>query len=338
LLCSNYLLIQFGIGTIKTSTVVNAAGAWGRKISNMVGIEVPLVPMKHSYVITNTIEGVRDSPSIRCHDGSLYFRPQGDSLLFGGYESSPVILKDLPENFSFELFELDKGIFEPLFKNAIRLCPSLEKVGIKSDVCGPETFTPDHKPLVGEDPIIVGTEPSRAFNVVKYKIVFVGLYYSVGFNSLGVMLSGGVAEQLSYWILQGRPDLDMHSYDIRRFSQRQKPDRAWATETSHESYAKTYSIVYPHDQRLSGRNLRIDPFHEHLVASGAVMEEALGWERPAYFITEDRTAPVRGYDWYGNYDHVKNTDQRYEKELEKDLTFDFSKNLDLVIFITLFSL
>lgn len=338
MLCSNYLLIQFGIGTIKTSTVVNAAGAWGRKISNMVGIEVPLVPMKHSYVITNTIEGVRDSPSIRCHDGSLYFRPQGDSLLFGGYESNPVILKDLPENFSFELFELDKGIFEPLFKNAIRLCPSLEKVGIKSDVCGPETFTPDHKPLVGEDPIIVGTEPSRAFNVVKYKIVFVGLYYSVGFNSLGVMLSGGVAEQLSYWILQGRPDLDMHSYDIRRFSQRQKPDRAWATETSHESYAKTYSIVYPHDQRLSGRNLRIDPFHEHLVASGAVMEEALGWERPAYFITEDRTAPVRGYDWYGNYDHVKNTDQRYEKELEKDLTFDFSKNLDLVIFITLFSL
>ncbi|CAH1128501.1 unnamed protein product [Ceutorhynchus assimilis] len=304
--------IETNRGTIKTGTVVNAAGAWSRKIANMVGIEIPLTPMKHAYVITNTVEGARGSPSIRCHDSSLYFRPQGDSILFGGYEPNPVILKDVEDDFDFKLYELDKSVFETHWKHAVELCPSFEKAGIKSDVCGPEAFTPDHKPLVGEDPIVVG------------------MYYNCGFNSLGMMFSGGVGDQLATWISQGRPDIDMHSFDIRRFSQHQKPDRAWVTETSHESYAKTYSIVYPHDQRLSGRNLRIDPFHEHLVASGAVMEEALGWERPAYFITEDRTAPLRGYDWYGNYDHVRNKDQRYEKELEKDLTFGFSKNIDLI--------
>ncbi|KAH1022196.1 hypothetical protein HUJ04_011627 [Dendroctonus ponderosae] len=304
--------IETNKGSIKTNTVVNAAGVWGRNVSNMVDIEIPITPMKHSYVVTNTIEGARDSPSIRCHDSSLYFRPQGDSILFGGYEGNPDILKQVPEDFSFKLFEMDKSIFEVHWKRAVELCPSFEQAGIKADVCGPESFTPDHKPLVGEDPIVVG------------------LYYSLGYNSMGMMFSGGVSEQLSYWITQGRPDMDMHDFDIRRFSQRQKPDRAWVTETCHESYAKTYSIVYPHDQRLSGRNLRIDPFHEHLVASGAVMEEALGWERPAYFIQEDRTAPVRGYDWYGNYDHVRHTDQRYMKELEKDLTFGFSKNFDLI--------
>lgn len=59
------------------------------------------------------------------------------------------------------------------------------------------------------------------------------------------------------------------------------------------------------------------------------MEQALGWERPAYFI-EDRTAPVRRYDWYGSYGNIPNEDKRYEKELEGDLTFDFSKHHDLV--------
>ncbi|KAF7276911.1 hypothetical protein GWI33_009661, partial [Rhynchophorus ferrugineus] len=304
--------VETNNGTIKTNTVVNASGAWGRKISKMVGIEIPLQPMKHAYFVTHTIEGARSFPSIRCHDSSLYFRPQGDSILFGGYENNPEILKEVSDDFDFKLYELDKSIFEGHWKKATELCPVFAKVGIKSDVCGPESFTPDHKPLVGEDPIVVG------------------LYHSVGYNSLGMMFSGGVAEQLSYWIVNSRPNYAMHSFDIRRFSQKQKPDIAWVTETSHESYAKTYSIVYPYDQRLSGRNLRIDPFHEHLVASGAVMEEALGWERPAYFIKEDRTAPVRGYDWYGNYDHVANSDQRYVNELEKDLTFDFSKNHDTI--------
>lgn len=77
-----------------------------------------------------------------------------------------------------------------------------------------------------------------------------------------MMLSGGCAEQLAIWIQKGRPDLSMHAYDIRRFTPGMREDRAWITETSHESYVKNYSIVYPHDQFLSGRNIKIDAFHE----------------------------------------------------------------------------
>lgn len=56
----------------------------------------------------------------------------------------------------FKLFELDKGLFEQHWKHACELCPSFEKAGIKSDVYGPEAFTPDHKPIMGEDPKCVG--------------------------------------------------------------------------------------------------------------------------------------------------------------------------------------
>lgn len=217
----------------------------------------------------------------------------------------------MPEDFKFTLYELDKSVFDTHWKNAVELCPSFEKAGIKSDVFGPESFTPDHKPLLGEDPRLIG------------------FYHNCGYNSLGIMLSAGTGEQLAEWIVNGRPDLPMHHFDIRRFTPIQRSDRAWIMETCHEGYAKTYSIVYPHGQPLAGRNHKIDPFHEALVASGAVMEQAQGWERPGYFV-KDRTAPVRGYDWYGHYDHVPNSDKRYVNELVEDHTWGFSKHQEVV--------
>lgn len=56
----------------------------------------------------------------------------------------------------FKLFDLDKSLFGVHWKHACELCPSFEKAGIKSDVYGPEAFTPDHKPIMGEDPKCVG--------------------------------------------------------------------------------------------------------------------------------------------------------------------------------------
>lgn len=91
---------------------------------------------------------------------------------------------------------------------------------------------------------------------------FLGLFHANGFNSLGIQLSGGAGEQLAAWIALGRPEVALHAYDIRRFTPVQRQDRAWVTETSHECYAKTYSITYPFDQPLAGRNHRIDSFHE----------------------------------------------------------------------------
>jgi sarcosine dehydrogenase len=303
--------VETAKGTIKTSCVVNAAGVWSKNIAQLVGLDLPIVPMKHAYVITDSIPEAKNAPNIRDHDGGIYMRMQGDCIYLGGYEANPEIIKDMPSDFQFSLFDLDKDIFEVHLKNAADIAPVFERVGIKSDICGAEAFTPDHKPIMGEDPRLAG------------------FYYSCGYNSLGINLSGGCAEQLAIWISQGRPEIPMFTYDIRRFTPNLRSDRAWIIETSQECYAKNYSIVFPHDQPLAGRNHKIGPFHEALVASGAVMEQAQGWERPGYFI-KDRTAPVRGYDWYGYYDHVDNEDKRYEQELEGDYTFGFSKHHDLI--------
>jgi len=90
------------------------------------------------------------------------------------------------------------------------------------------------------------------------------------------MLGAGCAKQLASWILHDRPDLHMFAYDIRRFTPKQRKAHDWAVERSHESYAKNYSIVFPNDQPLAGRNFIQDPFHKQLVNYGAVMEEKSG--------------------------------------------------------------
>ncbi|KAJ8919613.1 hypothetical protein NQ315_002235 [Exocentrus adspersus] len=298
-------------GVIKTGIVVNACGAWSQDLCQKIGLNLPITPIKHGYVLTASVPGAKGTPQIRDHDGEFYFRTSGDAVLIGFYEINPEILKEVAPDFQFGLYDLDKALFEPYLKKCYQLCPTFEKAGIRKDIYGPETFTPDHNALLGEDPKCVG------------------LFQASGFNSLGMQLSGGVGEQLAAWVALGRPELPLHNYDIRRFTQVHRQDRAWITETSHEAYAMSYRTKYPNDQPLAGRNHRIDAFHEALIASGAVMESALSWERPAYFV-KDRTAPVRGYDWYGNYGHVPNEDTRYLKELEQDCTFDFSKHHDLI--------
>ncbi|XP_060530705.1 sarcosine dehydrogenase, mitochondrial-like isoform X1 [Cylas formicarius] len=304
--------IETDKGFINSNIIVNAAGVWGDKIARLAGTAIPIQPMKHSYVVTNDIPGFKGAPPVRCHDGSVCFKPQGFGMTLGGYEMNPEILDEAPEDFNFKLYELDRSLFEVHYQNAVKICPVLERTGIKADICGPESFTPDHKPVVGEDPNVIG------------------LFHNVGYNSGGMMFSGGVSEQLAVWIKTGSPNIDMHSYDVKRFSPEQRKNKRWIAETSHESYAKNYSIVYPHEQKLAGRNFKTDAFHQHLVANGAIMEQVFGWERPAYFLTNGTTAPAIKYDWYGCYNHRRNSDQRFEKEVRKDLTFDFSDHHNLI--------
>lgn len=294
-------------GVVMTDCVVNCAGAWAGNVSELAGLPIPVIPMKHSYIVSEPIEGVSVLPNIRDHDSSIYFRVQGDSLCLGGYESNPAILDQLGSDQASTEFELDWNVFDRHIQKAIELVPAFQKAGIKSTVCGAEAFTPDHKPLIGEDPRLRG------------------MFHNCGFNSAGLMLSGGCAEQLASWILNGQPDLHMYNYDIRRFTKEQCMDKNWIKERSHESYVKNYSIVFPHDQPLAGRNFKKDPFHEKLLKEGAVYEEMQGWEKPGWF-APNGFAPIFPYDWYGSYGSTKNTDKRYENLLKGDYTFNFSRH------------
>ncbi|CAB4067340.1 SARDH [Lepeophtheirus salmonis] len=293
-------------GFIKTENVVNCTGGWANYISRMVGIETPLVVMKHAYVTTDRIEGIERYPNIRDHDLSIYLKLQGDALHIGGYENNPIILDKLDEEFSFGLYDLDWDVFGIHLENAIERLPALEMVGIKSTICGPESFTPDHKPIMGEDPRVRG------------------YFHGNGFNSAGMMFGGGCGDQLAAWIINGRPELDMYSFDIRRFCPETTKYSKWVVERSHEAYVKNYANVFVHDQPLAGRNIKKDPFHDVLEADGCFFEERFGWERPGWFYDEPTT--VRKYDYYGAYGKEKECDYSYIQHLEKDYTYDFPDN------------
>ncbi|XP_037653310.1 sarcosine dehydrogenase, mitochondrial [Choloepus didactylus] len=261
-------------GSIQTPCVVNCAGVWAGAVGRMAGVKVPLVAMHHAYVVTERIEGIQNMPNVRDHDASVYLRLQGDALSVGGYESNPIFWDEVSDTFAFGLFDLDWDVFAQHIAGAVNRVPVLEKTGIKSTVCGPESFTPDHKPLMGEAPELRG------------------FFLGCGFNSAGMMLGGGCGQELAHWIVHGRPEKDMYGYDIRRFHHSLTDHGRWVRERSHESYAKNYSVVFPHDEPLAGRNMRRDPLHEELLRQGCVFQERHGWERPGWFNPQG-AAPIR---------------------------------------------
>uniref|UniRef100_A0A452VFB5 Sarcosine dehydrogenase n=1 Tax=Ursus maritimus TaxID=29073 RepID=A0A452VFB5_URSMA len=253
----------------------------------------------------------QNMPNVRDHDASVYLRLQGDALSVGGYETNPIFWEEVSDKFAFGLFDLDWDVFSPHIEGAVNRVPVLEKTGVKSTVCGPESFTPDHKPLMGEAPELRG------------------FYLGCGFNSAGMMLGGGCGQELAHWIVHGRPEKDMYSYDIRRFHPLLTDHRRWVRERSHESYAKNYSVVFPHDEPLAGRNMRTDPLHEELLARGCVFQERQGWERPGWF-TPQGTAPVLQYDYYGAYGNQAHRDYAYGRLLGDEYTFDFPPHHDVI--------
>ncbi|KAM9176625.1 sarcosine dehydrogenase, mitochondrial [Mergus octosetaceus] len=303
--------VETAHGTIQTPCVVNCAGVWARALGQLAGVHVPLVAMHHAYVVTERIEGIQNMPNVRDHDASVYLRLQGDALSVGGYESNPIFWEEVSEKFAFGLFDLDWDVFTQHIEGAINRVPVLEKTGIKSTVCGPESFTADHKPLMGEAPEVRG------------------FFLGCGFNSAGMMLGGGCGRELAHWIIHGRPEKDMYGYDIRRFHQSLTDNNRWIRERSHESYAKNYSVVFPHDEPLAGRNMRKDPLHEELLRQGCVFQERHGWERPGWFSPKG-AAPVLDYDYYGAYSQERHKDYAYNQLLADEYTFDFPPHHDTI--------
>ncbi|CAO2587648.1 Sarcosine dehydrogenase, mitochondrial, partial [Lemmus lemmus] len=100
----------------------------------------------------------------------------------GGLTDFSMLPLQVSDKFAFGLFDLDWDVFTQHIEGAINRVPVLEKTGIKSTVCGPESFTPDHKPLMGEAPELRG------------------FFLGCGFNSAGMMLGGGCGHELANWI------------------------------------------------------------------------------------------------------------------------------------------
>jgi sarcosine dehydrogenase len=257
-------------GRITCQRVVNCGGMWARQLGAMAGVNVPLQPVKHQYVITEKIAGLAsDAPTIRDPDRRTYFKEEVGGLVFGGYESNPIswTQDNVPENFEFQLFEDDYDHFEQHMANALARIPALEKTGIKKMINGPESFTPDGNFILGAAP--------------ELKNYFVG----AGFNAFGIASGGGAGWVLADWVMKGEAPTDLWSVDIRRFSDLHK-DRAWVNERTCEAYGKHYTVGFPHEEYATGRPRIKSPLYDKLKKRGAVFGSKLGWERPNWFAPE----------------------------------------------------
>ncbi|MCA1242154.1 FAD-dependent oxidoreductase [Stappia stellulata] len=259
--------VETTAGPVTCDLVINCAGQWARQVGAMAGINVPLQPVKHQFVITEPIEGITSqTPTVRDPDRRTYFKEEVGGLALGGYEPDPIAWTtgDVPNDFQFQLFDDDWDHFEQHLVNAVHRVPALETSGVKQMINGPESFTPDGNFILGAAP--------------ECDNMFVG----AGFNAFGIASGGGAGWVLAEWAMTGEAPLDLWSVDIRRFSGLHR-DRDWVCERTLEAYGKHYTIGFPHEEYESGRPRIVSPLYERLKARGAVFGSKLGWERPNWF-------------------------------------------------------
>ncbi len=253
-------------GRIECEKVICCAGQWTRTFSGRFGVNVPLVPMEHQYMVTEPFDVPSNLPTLRDPDRLTYYKEEVGGLVMGGYEPNPIpwATKGIPQGFHYTLLDSNFDHFEQLMELALGRVPALENAGVKTLTNGPESFTPDGNFIIGEAP--------------ELRNFFVG----AGFNAFGIAAGGGAGMALAEWVHKGEPPFDLWSADIRRFG-RPHFDTDWVRTRTVEAYGKHYTMGWPHEEHDSGRPCRKSPLYETLKDQGACFGEKLGWERPNWY-------------------------------------------------------
>jgi 4-methylaminobutanoate oxidase (formaldehyde-forming) len=273
-------------GDIGAEIVVNCAGMWGRAVGRMAGVHLPLQACEHFYAVTEPVAGLdRSLPSLRVPDECGYYKEDAGKILLGFFEpkAKPWSVDGIPADLEFAHLPDDMDHFAPFLETSTRRMPALQNTGIRMFFCGPESFTPDVRYLLGEAPEV------RNF------------YVACGFNSVGIGSAGGAGKALSEWIVGSEPPFDLWDVDVRRTFPYQSTRSFIATRVS-ESLGLLYADHFPHRQFATARNVRHTPFHELLAARGACFGETAGWERAHWFVPEGVKPEYRAgwgrQDWF----------------------------------------
>ncbi len=255
-------------GSINCEHIVNAGGTWCREIGTMMGVDLPVVPMLHQYLVTDRVEAFaqldHELPMIRDPDESWYLRQERDGIIIGPYEPNghPWAIDGVPPEFGMELLPPDLDAIEDIVACAMERVPASATAGIKDIINGPITFTPDANPLIGP-----------AFNLTNAWLL-------TG-SSMGVMEGGGSGWFLAEWMVNGEPPMDALAIDSRRFGG--YADRDYRVSKAVECFAAQFGIHYPYEERPAGRPKLTNPIYKTLKEKGAVFGSAYGWERPNWF-------------------------------------------------------
>lgn len=265
--------------TIETENVVNAAGMWGRELGLMSGVTVPLHACEHFYIVTEPVAGLQRLPVLRVPDECTYYKEDAGKMLVGAFElkAKPWGMNGISEDFCFDQLPEDFDHFAPILEQAVNRMPMLETAGIHTFFNGPESFTPDDRYYLGEAPELKG------------------YWVAAGYNSIGIVSSGGAGMALAQWMNDGEPPFDLWEVDIRRAQPFQK-NRTYLKERVTETLGLLYADHFPYRQMATARGVRRTPLHEHLKARGAVFGEVAGWERANWFAKEGQEREYK-YSW-----------------------------------------
>lgn len=265
-------------GTITSDHVVDAAGLWARRVGRMVGVDLPVAPMEHHYLVTEAIGEVEalghELPTVVDLDGFTYLRQEGSGLLLGMYETNPRHwqLEGAPWDFGIQLLPTDIDRLEPELELAVARYPCLAEAGIKRWVNGAITFTPDGNPLVG---------PVRGLR---------GFWTACGVMA-GFSQGGGVGLTLAEWMVHGEPGRDASGLDVARFAPfMAEPE--YLAATTRQFYSRRFTMTYPNEELPAGRPHRVAPWHARQVADGARFSVSAGVEVPRYFAPESFSEPL----------------------------------------------
>ncbi len=266
-------------GHIAAAMVVNCGGMWGRDLAAKNGVTLPLHACEHFYIVTEAIAGLTRLPVLRVPDECAYYKEDAGKILLGAFEpvAKPWGMDGIREDFCFDQLPEDFDHFEPILQQAVARMPMLAKAGIHTFFNGPESFTPDDRYYLGEAPEVKG------------------YWVAAGYNSIGIVSSGGAGMALAQWMDAGRPPFDLWEVDIRRAQPFQK-NRRYLRERVTETLGLLYADHFPYRQMATARGVRRSALHEHLKARGAVFGEVAGWERANWFAAEGETRDYR-YSW-----------------------------------------
>lgn len=283
-------------GEISAEHIVSATGNFARKTGAMVGLDIPVIPVEHQYIVTEAhpaikarqAEGLPEMGVLRESDSSWYMREEAGGLILGPYEvGAPCCYVDGPSDQSeYELFQEDLDRLGPHIESAIARVPAFGEVGIKKVYNGAITYTPDGSPIIGP-----------AWDLPNF-------WLNEG-HSFGVTAAGGAGWQLAEWILGGEPTIDMMGVDPRRFGP--YATRGYLRQKNEEAYANVFTTHYPDEERAAGRPLKTSPCYGRLKAHGAVFGSVYGWERANWFAPEGYqldTSEVAQDDVLLNHNHA----------------------------------
>ncbi|MDC0624460.1 FAD-dependent oxidoreductase [Alphaproteobacteria bacterium] len=265
-------VVETDKGNIECDHVISCTGNFARQTGNMVGLDIPVIPVEHQYIVTEPHpeiqkrkeKGLPEMGVLRDSDSSWYMREERGGLILGPYEKgAPACYVDGPsQNSEFELFQEDIERIEPHIESAIHRVPVFGEVGVKKVYNGAICYTPDGSPIVGP-----------AWGLKNFWI-------NEG-HSFGITAAGGAGWQLAEWIVDGEPTIDMLGVDPRRFGD--YATKSYLIEKNEEAYANVFTTHYPDEEREAGRPLRQAPCYDRLKDLGAVFGQKFGWERANWF-------------------------------------------------------